>query len=899
MPAPTGAGTDDARTVPSPGAVEPGGNQGIGQRIELLLAGCERRLVMDGQWLCLFAPRPLGSEIPDHGWKLHISARPNDLSPLVDLVVPVLLRYLCDAKFARDAGVLGAMNSGDRDPALVGKAITVYPRAEDVRALGGELADLLSGRPGPRVLSDRRIRPDAPVYYRYGPFRATGADDAALTMTGPDGVRFPGRAGTRYRQPPWAADPFRSAAPAPDRPARLIGGRYRLTAGITRSAHGDVYRAVDRATREHLIVKQARAHAGEDAHGVDARGRLCHEHAVLAALTGVDGVPQIREHLRHGDDEFLVTTDCGPRDLRRDVLAHGPFQPGAALSPAGSEPADAMATGRGIAELARRLLAVLDSVHTRGVVVGDLKPSNVVLGDDGAAHLVDFGISALHGDRPTGATPGYSMPAYRAGRPTGPADDLYALGATLYFALTGMDPVVVDSDDDVNRDRTLLCLAAVLPGAEHRPVRELVAGLTHPDPAQRAAHGQRWRTQAPALAPERVIPLPRITPGIVDDLIAHTVASCVSAAAQLPTGAARDGQPGFGLTLYDGAAGVGLELLHHTEQPGVPRAVADLAHRTALHPQLGALSDALHIGRTGVDLFLDSATVLNDAPAPLPPRRGLSHDRTGDQISGAAGVGTGLLALARRARTAGREEDARARLAAAEECAHGLLAARAGRERAEPRSSAADSEAAFTLGFAHGRAGVIHFLHAYHRFTGDPAVGAAARQDLAELISHTPRLLALAARPEAHRRYGSWCRGLAGIGTLLIETGRYEGDTPTTDLGVRCAWSCRDLAPRMSPVSQCCGLSGVGELLIDAAAVTGDDRLFRAAEDVAGLILARSGGTMRKPLFPDNTLAASGPGWATGSAGVLSFLRRLRDRGGPRLWTDSPARPVARTPRSR
>lgn len=534
MPALAGAGTGDVRTASSHGAVEPGGNRGIGQRIEMLLADRGRRLVMDGQWLCLFAPRPLGDEIPGHGWKLHISARPNDLPSLVDLVVPVLLRYLCDAKFARDTEVLGAMNSGDRDPALVGKAITVYPRVEDVTVLGTELADLLSGRPGPRVLSDRRIRPDAPVYYRYGPFRATGVDDAALAMTGPDGSRFPGRAGIRYRQPPWAADPFRPAAPLPGGPARLIGGRYRLTTGITRSAHGDVYRAVDIATREHLIVKQARAHAGEDTNGVDARGRLRHEHAVLAALAGVDGVPEVREQLRHGDDEYLVTTDCGPRDLRRDVLAHGPFPSGAAMLSAGSEPADRIATGRGINALARRLLGILDSVHARGVLVGDLKPSNVVLGDNGAAHLVDFGVSALHGDRPTGATPGYSMPVYRTGKPAEPADDLYALGATLHFALTGMDPVVVDCDDDVNRDRTFTCLAAALPGAGHRPVRELVAGLMHPDAAQRAACVQRWRAEAPPLAPERGIPRPRVTPGMLDDLIAHTVATCVSAVAEPP-----------------------------------------------------------------------------------------------------------------------------------------------------------------------------------------------------------------------------------------------------------------------------------------------------------------------------------------------------------------------------
>ena len=51
--------------------------------------------------------------------------------------------------------------------------MTVYPRAEQVRELGLELARVLAGHLGPRVLSDRRVREDAPVYYRYGPFSET------------------------------------------------------------------------------------------------------------------------------------------------------------------------------------------------------------------------------------------------------------------------------------------------------------------------------------------------------------------------------------------------------------------------------------------------------------------------------------------------------------------------------------------------------------------------------------------------------------------------------------------------------------------------------------------------------------------------------------------------------
>ncbi|MFC0842762.1 class IV lanthionine synthetase LanL [Streptomyces noboritoensis] len=896
---PAWAGEDRSGTAvtgemsPPPGTVHHASSpeHPLEEQLGNLLTDRERRLVADEQWLYLFAPRPRAGELPSHGWKLHISARPEDLSRVVDLIVPVLLRYVCDAKFARDAAVLGLMNSGALDAALVGKAVTVYPRPRDVTALGGELADLLAGWPGPRVLSDRQIRSDAPVYYRYGPFRATGTEDAALLMTGPDGTRFGGRAGTRYRQPPWTADPFRAAVtPSAGRPARLIGGRYRLTTGIARSPHGDVYRAVDTASGERVIVKQARAYVGEGPDGVDARGRLRHEHAVLRALAGVEGVPQVRDHLRHGDDEYLITTDCGPRDLRRDVLGHGPYGPAAEPAPAGS----ATANRREVAALARRLLSVLDAVHARGVVVGDLKPSNVVLGEDDTAYLVDFGVSALHGDRPAGATPGYSMPVYRAGEPSGPADDLYALGATLYFALTGMDPVVVDHDAAVNRDRTLACLAAVLPGASHRSARELVAGLLDADPVRRVDCARRWRGSPAPLATGRRLPSPpRVTRGLLDDLIAYTVTTCATAAAELPAGPQPPhGQLHFGLTLYDGAAGVGLELLHHLEHPGVPQAVADLAHRTARHPALPTLTAALHTGRTGVDLFLGAAAELTGtAEEFVPPSSLRPYDDTGDQIGGAAGAGSGLLALARRAYAAGRREEADARLAAAGECVRALLAMEGGRERPEPQRSAASSEAAFPFGFAHGRAGIVHFLHAYHCFTGDPAAGAAARSGLDELAFHTPRLLALAARPEAHRRYGSWCRGLAGIGTLLIEAGAHEGDPRLTDLGVRCAWACRDLAPRMSPVSQCCGLAGVGELLIDAEAATGDGQLHRAAEDVAGLILSRSGGTLRRPVFPDNTLAASGRGWATGSAGVLSFLRRLRDHGGPRLWTDGTPAP--------
>jgi hypothetical protein len=87
----------------------------------------------------------------------------------------------------------------------------------------------------------------------------------------------------------------------------------------------------------------------------------------------------------------------------------------------------------------------------------------------------------------------------------------------------------------------------------------------------------------------------------------------------------------------------------------------------------------------------------------------------------------------------------------------------------------------------------------------------------------------------------------------------------------------------MALVSQCCGLAGVGDVMVSVAEATGSQEFLDSARTVASVILARSGGEPARPTFPGNSLTHPSSGWATGSAGVLAFLRRLRDGGGPRL----------------
>ncbi|MCX4683483.1 class IV lanthionine synthetase LanL [Kitasatospora purpeofusca] len=893
--------------------------------------GARRRLHSGDGWLYLQDPR-----MPElgHGWKLHLSARPDHLPDLVDLVLPVLLGRTCDAKFAASTAVLHQLNSGLRGAAGVGKAVTVYPAPEEAGPLAEELAEVLAGRTGPRVVSDRRLRPDAPVYYRYGPFRVSG-DDPDLVMTGPDGRTFPGLAEPSYRQPPWAADPFtaadptdgttaRSARPAP--PTTRIGdGRYRLTAGITRSPNGHVYRAVEVAGGREVVVKQARAFVAEDRSGTDARGRLRHERRVLAALAGVHGVPDLVDYFRHGEDEYLVSTARGPRDLRRAVLEAGPYD---VLGDRGASTAPGTGTGPGRDwwALARGLLAVLDAVHARGVVVHDLKPANVVLDDAGGCSLVDFGVSSLSGERPEGTTLGYGLPATAGPDTAGshPADDYYALGATLHWAATGLDPVVIDPDPAVNRERTLACLAAALPAPPAPLARpsdaavELVAGLLGPDAEERSAAAAELRRvpaepgarpAAPGIRPATPAPPPRtahrppvVTADLLDRAVRHTLDRCVRMAHDLAhnladerpdasPGAGRPSRPRALLSRYDGAAGLGLELLQHPDRPEVRDAAAALARWTAAHPALGRLGPGLYDGRAGVDLFLAQAAHLlgtepvgtGAAPPSVNIPDDLPADLPADQVSGAAGLGTARLLLARLARADDRPEEAERHAAVAAACARRLTDGRP----TDPREAPNPGTAALVEGFAHGRAGLAHFLLALPGSGGGTAE--AARRLVDGLAEDVPRLAAEARAPGATRRYGSWCRGLAGLGSVLLQAGRLYREPALLIRAAETAAAALVPAPRTGPVGQCCGLAGIGELLVDLAVATGDERHWRSAEEVAGLILARGGGPYDRPLLPGGDPSTESASWAAGTPGVLGFLRRLSRRGGPRPGTLFPA----------
>ncbi|MEV8096318.1 serine/threonine-protein kinase [Kitasatospora sp. NPDC085879] len=251
---------------------------------------------------------------------------------------------------------------------------------------------------------------------------------------------------------------------------RLLAGRYRLNEVLGRGGMGTVWRAEDEMLGRIVAVKELRM---TDAVDEDEKHRL-----IVRTLREAKATARIRhtaavtvfDVVEEDERPWIVMELVESRSLADVIKDDGPLDPARA------------------AAIALDVLGVLCAAHEHGILHRDVKPSNVLIGDDGRTVLTDFGIASVEGDTSVTSTgmlvgaPSYISPERAKGKKPGPPADMWSLGGTLYAMVEGHPPY--------DRGSALATLTAVMtedlaPPMNAGPLRPVIEGLLEKDPDRR------------------------------------------------------------------------------------------------------------------------------------------------------------------------------------------------------------------------------------------------------------------------------------------------------------------------------------------------------------------------------------------------------------------------------
>ncbi|MEU9448233.1 Stk1 family PASTA domain-containing Ser/Thr kinase [Streptomyces sp. NPDC048277] len=209
---------------------------------------------------------------------------------------------------------------------------------------------------------------------------------------------------------------------------QVLDGRYRVDARIAVGGMATVYRALDVRLDRVLALKVMHPALAADGSFVE---RFIREAKSVARLAHPN-VVQVFDQGTDGSYVYLAmeyVAGCTLRDVLRE---RGALQPRAAL------------------DILEPVLAALGAAHRAGFVHRDMKPENVLIGDDGRVKVADFGLVRSVGSvtSTTGAVLGtvaYLAPEQVESGAADPRVDVYACGVVLYEMLTGEKPHDGDS----------------------------------------------------------------------------------------------------------------------------------------------------------------------------------------------------------------------------------------------------------------------------------------------------------------------------------------------------------------------------------------------------------------------------------------------------------------------
>ena len=842
-------------------------------------------LQRSGLW---YFAKPATVQLPEQGWKLHISVRTNDAVAALRQALPILREEDACFKFLVDSKVTALMNGKLSFRGSSGKFVTIYPcSSEHFYRLGQRLTEEMQEFNGPYILSDKRWPGSMCVYYRYGGFRARtmvqidGRREHVIIS--PDGELVPDVRNPFWSPPEWVRDPF--PLESQDTEVTLNGGRFLVVSALGFSNRGGVYRAVDKLTGKEVVIKEARPHVEIGSHRADAIAVLKKEYRLLLLLAGSGYFVQPVAFFREWEHEFLVEEFLPGDHLGRFTILHNPLY----LQRVTAAAVDNYFVQ--MRQLWAQIARAIAAAHEVRIMLGDLSFSNISVIDGSRIQIFDLDTAVEDGiDAQVGLhTPGLASPRALQSGISDEANDYYALGAIilgsimLVTGITGFYPqarpvFLRELTVDLGLPDELVTLINYLmePPTPDDPIPDLVIKSIEQLP---------FGTGNPPLrAPRLALPATQRLNQERRAELRHRVGETVDGIVRYVIGTAdidrEDRLFPADLLVFEtnplsvayGAAGV-LYALRRLRGEVPDHLLAWLLHHPVPNDQY---PPGLYVGQAGISWVLSELGYLDRAVQIMRSarRHKLLWEKT-DVLHGAAGYGLACLKLS--TTQAGQEF-----LDEAIRVGEHLIASCTRDERGVYWP---DKNGGVPLGYAYGGSGIALFLLYLHLATGDPIPLQLGREaldfDLAQGVWVDGKLAGFPAEatdgsqepllPRVISPY--WEAGSAGIGTTLIRYLAVASDATLKDWVAHLVADARykyTVFPQLFH-----GLAGLGNFMLDVWEHTGDEQYLTDAWQVAeGAILFRidrdEGIT-----FPGEQARRESADFATGAAGVGLFLNRL------------------------
>ncbi len=275
--------------------------------------------------------------------------------------------------------------------------------------------------------------------------------------------------------------------PAPTPPATTAGrqiGKYRIKSELGRGGMGAVYLAEQMGLGREVAIKELIPSAAADP---TALMRFMQEAQVMAR-TSHPNLVQVHDLEQIGEANYIVLEFVRGKSLR-DWVNQGPIPM-----------PQTFAVMHGV-------LQALDYAHRHSIVHRDMKPENVLLSDEGAVKVADFGIARLTDDSGAGSTatktgttvgtPQYMSPEQVASSKVDGRSDLYSAGIVFYELVVGQPPFTASDADGPFTLMAKHVQAPPKPPSVHRPgldlrLEEVILKSLSKRPEERYQTGQEF-----------------------------------------------------------------------------------------------------------------------------------------------------------------------------------------------------------------------------------------------------------------------------------------------------------------------------------------------------------------------------------------------------------------------